>query len=229
MKIDRSGDRLTIKQKSTDEWLDGFSLFNWDWNWDWNWGWHDDDDGSWGIGWKAPKITITIPAGTVFDSVRLSIGVGNTDIYDLKSDRVTDIDSGVGDTVFYDTALKNVSISGGVGNTTFKNSEIDSLDLDVGVGEFDFEGSISGKTTISGGVGNAKISGVFTGDISIFAGVGDLELYLKGNPDDYDFDVSNGLGDVSFNGRSNGFPMNNNAPNEIEIDGGVGTVDVSME
>lgn len=239
LRIDDGGRTLSIKQKTTGRYHNNWFGF-------FDFGWHDDGEGSWDFGPRNARVTITIPAGSRFDRAYLALGtgestisnisakdlkidggVGNSNLYDLTAD-VADINCGVSDSTFDNAVFGDATIETGIGSLTLRNSAIDGLELNVGVGDFEFEGALTNTKSINGGVGSASIKGIFTGDTRIFAGVGDIELEIIGNEADYDFEVNNGIGDATFNGRDNHFPMNNNAQNKITIDGGVGSVSVEM-
>ena len=87
-----------------------------------------------------------------------------------------------------------------------------------------------GDLRLDTGVGKTYIQGVIYGESKVDCGVGNLELKISGSIDDYDFSADMGIGDIRVNGTKykNSNWRNSNAPNSLEIDGGVGSVNVDF-
>ena len=60
-------------------------------------------------------------------------------------------------------------------------------------------------------------------------GVGKANLTLIGSKDMYKIDIENGLGSITVDGKTvTDFGSSGNGQNYIEIEGGVGTVDIAF-
>ena len=197
-------------------------------------------------GAKLPKITITIPENFDSDSFRFESGIGTADISDIIADDFK-IELGTGDTSFNNIKVSGDSnISSGVGKLQINDLSADSLTLSSGVGEITGNNLSSQKTSISTGTGSIKLTdcdfndldldngvgefelnGKITGDTDIDGGVGEIKINIDGNAEDYFFKSDTGVGGIRLNGKKMGEETgNNNAPNKIDISGGVGEIDI---
>ncbi len=109
-----------------------------------------------------------------------------------------------------DLELERVNLEAGAGTVLVNDLKVKELDMNLGVGKVEIEVEISGKSKID-------------------AGLGKLELNLKGGREDYKMKFSKGLGVITLDGEN----MNDGAvwgdgENEIEIDGGVGAIEIRM-
>ena len=101
--------------------------------------------------------------------------------------------------------------------------------LSVGMGEMVLSGFSSGDCGLEVGMGTLELSGAVTGRGSVDCGMGTALLTLEGDPGDYDYRASAGLGSVTVGDRSGGglgsdLARDTGAPNYFEIDCGMGEV-----
>lgn len=154
------------------------------------------------------KLIITIPENIEFDAFRLDAGAGKIDIDQINSKKA-DINLGAGKaTINVLNATDKLKLDTGAGKLDILNGSINNLDLDMGVGKV----SINSKLT-----GNSKID----------AGVGNLKIDLLNKIDDYYIDISKGLGSISLNGEDLSEGTYGSGSNEINIDGGIGNIDIT--
>lgn len=156
------------------------------------------------------KITIKVPEGTVFDNLELFAGAGN-----IISDGITtlnlDLEIGAGNVVFKDLSVqKFCDIDGGAGNLTINDGEISNLDLDGGVGNLHIKSRLLGKTDIDFGVGKAT-------------------LLLSGSREDYKILLQSGLNHITLDGKKVSSGIFGEGKNLIELDGGIGEINISFE
>jgi hypothetical protein len=156
------------------------------------------------------KITIYLPADFTAENVDINAGAGNVNIETLTT--------------------KKLSLDGGAGNINGNNVKADNVELDGGVGNIDLLNSVLTDTDLDCGVGNIDIQGSMYGDNKLDCGVGDVELHLTGSKDDYRIKVDKGVGSVRINDEklSNSDWSNNTAANSLDIDGGVGNIDINF-
>ena len=87
---------------------------------------------------------------------------------------------------------------------------LNNLILEVGVGELDLTAALLGKSKLSFGVGKSNLT-------------------LIGSKDMYKIDIENGLGSITVDGKTvTNFGSSGNGQNYIEVEGGVGTVDIAF-
>ena len=156
-------------------------------------------------------LTVYVPAGTVFDNVSLTTGAGRLTIGTLSSGTL-DFELGAGD-VSVDSlvATKSADIEGGAGRITISGGALKDLDLEMGVGQL-------------------NLTAALTGDCRLDLGIGESNITLIGNKEDYKLDLEKGLGSISVDGKIvSDFGSSGNGTNKVEINGGVGSINVEFK
>ena len=159
-------------------------------------------------------VILTVPKDYFFTEVSISMGAGHLDIKQLSTN-VLDLELGAGDVDISNlTAITSVDIDGGAGDLSITNSEITDLDLQMGVGALTLSADL---------IGNNQID----------LGIGDSDIKLKGTADDYRFDISKGVGEITFDGEqyksdSSDVTMHHDDISNIEINCGVGKVNIDF-
>lgn len=156
-------------------------------------------------------VFITIPSSYVFDDVAIDAGTGSINIEKLVTKNLS-FDIGVGNVVIRDLVVyNNTLIDGGIGEFNIKNGIINNLDYDIGAGDANINAFINGTSDIDCGIGN-------------------FNLNLLNNISDVYIDLSLGVGSVNFNGtdviKDSVFGIGRNV---IEIDGGIGNINISTK
>lgn len=131
-----------------------------------------------------------------------------------------------------------------MGTLAIKDLAAKESTLEVGMGEMIVDGFSSGDCELNIGMGNLELTGKITGQGQIQCGMGSAELTLTGDPADYGFSVTVGMGSVEVNGEEisqDGLPpigsevvgglgaehsWNLNAPNRFDIGCGMGSVEI---
>ncbi|WMJ90037.1 DUF4097 family beta strand repeat-containing protein [Anaerocolumna sp. MB42-C2] len=157
------------------------------------------------------KITIYIPEGFTFDRVKLDAGAGNIDIDSVQTEKL-DINAGAGNIEGSKIIAEQVKLDGGVGEINFNEVKFTDSDIDSGVG-------------------NIKLQGVLYGKNKIECGVGGVTLDLDQSSDDFRLSVDKGLGSIYINGEKySDLKWNNRtADNVLDVDGGVGDIDINFQ
>lgn len=160
---------------------------------------------------KVGEIIITIPADKGFEAIELSAGAGDVDIHSLTADRMS-LEFGAGRVNIDLLSVKErMELDAGAGKLTVGGGSINDLDLDLGVGD-------------------TEIRSTLTGSCDIDCGVGKTELVICGNESDYSVRIDTGIGNASINGSTvKGSFTHGNGRNVIDIDGGVGSVNIDFE
>ncbi len=121
-----------------------------------------------------------------------------------------DLDLGAGETLISSINAEKADIDGGAGKLTFRRCVISELDLDMGVGTLDFYGSITDKADISLGVGKTDIT-------------------LIGGKDKYKLVLEKGIGEIKVDGEKVGNTKLGGGKCKIDIDGGIGEININFE
>jgi len=107
-----------------------------------------------------------------------------------------------------DLEFEKVKINAGAGKVTILSGKINDLDFDMGVGEANITADLLGKSEIN-------------------AGVGELNINLQGEKESYKIKADKGIGSIKIDGKevSNG-EVYGDGENYIEIDGGIGSINI---
>lgn len=160
---------------------------------------------------KAGEIVLTVPSGVSFDKVEIDAGAGDINISSLVANTVS-FDFGAGKVSINHIEVTDwADIDTGAGMLSIGDGSIKNLDLDLGVGKTVLKASLVGRSDID-------------------CGVGATELKLLGNREDYTLIVNSGIGSISIDGDyANGNSTFGNGANVVNIDGGVGSIDITFE
>lgn len=165
-----------------------------------------DEEFRWFFNQAGYEVVVYLPGNLALNEVKIDAGAGRVQIERLAAERV-ELSLGAGKVeIGYLQATESAKISGGAGQTDVWNGAINDLDFDMGVG----------KTSL-----RSKLSG----EAKIHAGVGKLDLTLVGEADDYRVTFDQGIGSL----KQDGISLDNaEGKNLVEIDGGVGAVDLKL-
>ena len=161
--------------------------------------------------WNQVKVTVTIPKGTVFQTAEIGAGAGEVDIEELIADSLK-IELGAGELQAKTLiANSNARIDGGAGSVSVTDGALHNAALDMGVGELDYHGTLTGFSRVDYGIGETQLS-------------------LTGNENDYQISLDKGVGEATLNGMKMGDDsVYGTGTNRIEIDGGIGEIDISLQ
>jgi len=107
-----------------------------------------------------------------------------------------------------DLEFEKVKINAGAGKVTILSGKINDLDFDMGVGEANITADLLGKSEIN-------------------AGVGELNINLQGEKESYKIKADKRIGSIKIDGKevANG-EVYGDGKNYIEIDGGIGSINI---
>lgn len=158
---------------------------------------------------KNSNLVIIVPTSLVFDGVAIDTGAGKLDINNLTTDNLY-LDLGAGKANINNMNVKKIAeIDGGAGEINIKTSVINNLDMDMGVGKVYLNVQLLGSNEIDSGVGKVDIG-------------------LVGTINDYKITLDKGIGETSVDGKSIASGTYGSGVNKINIDGGVGSINVSL-
>lgn len=156
------------------------------------------------------KIVVYLPEDFVADKFDIEAGAGNIQIDNLNANKLV--------------------LVAGFGNVEGDNIVANSCTLESGVGNINLNDVNLTNVDIEGGVGNIKIYGDLYGKTNIESGVGNIKLVLNGDLEDYNITAEKGIGTIKVNGNSiNQMNNNKNATNFMDLEGGIGNIDIIFE
>lgn len=161
--------------------------------------------------YKGAFLTVYLPDKNIFESVKISAGAGKFTADSIFAQKI-DMQFGAGEVnIGILAALENANIDGGAGAVTVSDGSLANLDLDMGIGEL-------------------NISSKFTGKCEFDLGVGESNINILGGKTDYKLSVEKGLGNITVDGEkvSNDQYIGNGI-NTMDIDGGVGSINVKFK
>lgn len=100
-------------------------------------------------------------------------------------------------------------IDGGAGSIKIVDGSIANLDADTGVGEFILRARLSGSSKLDHGIGKADIS-------------------LVGDESDYTITINKGIGEATLDGKSVSGGTYGNGTSQVDIDCGIGEINVGF-
>ena len=163
------------------------------------------------------EITLYLPEKVSFDEVDIDVDAG-----EVVSD--------------YDTLdCKKLTLNVDAGHMSISNVKAsDTADISVGAGEMEIAAIEVKDLKMDTGVGKMEITGSVTGDVVADCGVGELDLTLANHEQDFNYEVDCGLGEIkvgsnNFSGFDGTKSMDNNALQDMTIDGGVGSIKVAFK
>ena len=164
----------------------------------------------------AAKMEIISSASTEEISVQAD---GNCTVYIKNSVLYIETNNDREETVIvveipHDAVFKNAEFEIGAGEIIVEHMSVQKCDASVGVGNFEYHGSI-----------------LKHGDVE--CGMGNVELYLEGNEEDYNYEIDCGvgnidIGDYSIGGVATERTINNHADRLLEIECGMGNVTIDF-
>lgn len=160
---------------------------------------------------KDAFLVLHIPVDATFKKVDVVTGAGKLTV-DRLSAAIMNFELGAGE-VSIDTliATSDIDIDGGAGRITVSDGALHNLDLDMGVGQLNLAAALSGESEFDLGVGETNIT-------------------VVGNKEEYNLDVEKGIGSITLDGTViSNIKEQNGSPNTIEINGGVGAVNLNFK
>lgn len=146
-----------------------------------------------------------------------------------------EIKAGAGEAEVDGICAKELRLDIGACSATLKNICADNVIINVGAGEVNLEETEVAETiTARVGMGEMDFSGTVGGDADLDCGMGNIEFYNRGGAyDDYNYNVKCGAGNVEiggfgYSGLSAWKKIDNGSTKTMEIDCGMGNVEISF-
>jgi len=168
------------------------------------------DERTVGVTYDNPILTLYMPTEMVYEDIDISTGAAKLTA-DVLSAKSLELKLGAGDVSIRNIrVVEEADIEGGAGKITIAGGVINNLELQMGVGEL-------------------NMTSVLHGDNDLVFGVGESNLTLIGSRNDYKIDIEKGLGSVTVEGENAAdFGDSGNGRNRVQIEGGVGTINLKF-
>lgn len=154
-------------------------------------GWFGNDDYS-------PKIVITVPSDYIAKNLEIDLGTGEIEVDELNTE--------------------NANFEIGAGSMEVRRLNVtEKINCEVGVGELIVKKLQANEADFECGAGSMRITGEVLGDLYADCGMGEIQLDLNGDEEDYNYDVSCGVGDIKLNGHHYSFSADDTIRNEDAI------------
>lgn len=153
--------------------------------------------------------TITIYMKNL-SSLTMDTGAQSVKIEGITADRLS-LNQGAGKVIMKDVAFSNSKIKGGVGSMSIKQAVFHDLDLSIGIGKASMTAQLLGTSKIKGDIGV-------------------LDLTLQGAASAYQIHTKKGIGSLTIDGKHYKEDTTyGTGPNKIDLDGGIGRLEVSFQ
>ncbi len=158
-------------------------------------------------------IIIAIPSNAVFGEIDISGSACEMNIERLET-KYIELEVDAGQITVADLNAEDAQFEIGAGEIFVDYANIEQMDVNIGMGNFVYEGEITRRGSVDCGMGNA-------------------ELHLKGDKEDYNYEIDCAAGNVDIGNQSYGGlaaekTINNHADATIEIDCGMGNVTIEF-
>lgn len=160
------------------------------------------------------RVTLYIPAGCSFDSAEVSLGAGVLDFPGLRA--------------------TEASLKVGAGRITSSGMEVSKLEISVGAGQIELKDMNVSELEAAVSVGEMVAKGTIGQSLTAECSMGNVELLLAGAQEDYNFNLSGAMGNVSLGGESYGGiaserRIDNGSDRQIEVECSMGNVSIQFE
>lgn len=130
--------------------------------------------------------------------------------------------------------LKDMDLEISAGALQANGFRTEKLDLNCGAGSAYLEGDVSGESDLECGMGELIFTGSLGGKSSIDCGMGSAVLTLDNKQSDFNYDLECGMGEINVGDNSIGGiggdqKIDMGADKEMNINCGMGSVDVIFE
>ncbi|MGN1378430.1 MAG: DUF4097 family beta strand repeat-containing protein [Dorea sp.] len=132
-----------------------------------------------------------------------------------------------------DMIFEEVSLDIGAGKMDLESICANSFSIDAGAGEVNIQYFDARDAEINCGAGSVTACGRISEEMDMECGIGQISLTMDGCEDDYNYDISCGVGEIVCGGRSySGIGhddyVNNGAGKEMSLECGIGQINIAF-
>lgn len=164
-----------------------------------------------GMNYNKAVLKLFIPENFVFTDADINTGAGKLTADSLSADKLF-LELGAGEVNIDElNAFEKAEIDGGAGEVTISGGSLKDLSLDMGVGELNLTSAILGTNKLDYGVGETNLS-------------------LIGSKEDYEIKLDKGVGSAVIDGENmKDGSVFGDGQNRIDVDGGVGSINICFK
>lgn len=166
---------------------------------------------------RALDIVIMIPESLQLNKMNLNFAAGDVTVNLPKS------------------KIENTDLDVDAGDLTVSSLNSTDLKINIGAGEMDADHLNTKTATIECGMGDVTVEHLtVTEKLVASVGMGEITMNLNGNKNDYNYEISCGMGnlsvgDQSYSGLSNDATIDNHAQVDVKLDCGMGNLEVNFD
>lgn len=158
-------------------------------------------------------ITLVIPAGLYFEEVDIEVGAGVMEITSINA--------------------KEIDASIGAGELLIDRAQVRELSADIGAGIMDARSIDAQEASLTLGMGECIFEGALSGSMDAECSMGNMEIYLSGNENDYNYEIECSAGNVEIGGASYAAlaserHIHNGGHKDIEIECAMGSIQIQF-
>ena len=181
---------------------------------------------------------VTVETDGISEELGFESGMDGTELKITTREHLWRINNvGIGTIYIYipnDLTLDDISMKLGAGNLYIEEIHANEMSVDAGTGEAVLQNVQAQKMGLQCGVGNIAGSGCAAEELDADVGVGSLKFTLTGPEENYDYDISVGVGEVrcgqeDFSGLGARKEIDNHAGRLIKIDCGAGSAVIDFD
>lgn len=159
------------------------------------------------------KIILYVPENYNYKEVEIDLGAGALELSNLCAEKA--------------------SLDVGAGRIVVNGAEVKKLEANVGMGQIELTDIVVTDFEAEVGMGELLVNGAVQGNIDAECSMGNLELKLEGVQEDFNYELSGAMGNLTLDGQnysgfSNEKKINNNAKKKMEIECSMGNVTISF-
>lgn len=127
----------------------------------------------------------------------------------------------------------NITVNAGECDVESKLTALKELKLDVGAGQMDIKSVEAPELFLDAGVGQLDVDSMTADDVKINCGIGSIDATVSGMENEYNYEITSNVGEVeigdeSYAGLGTSKSIDNGADRKMQIDCGVGSVELSF-
>lgn len=132
-----------------------------------------------------------------------------------------------------DMIFEEVSLDIGAGKMDLESICANSFSIDAGAGEVNIQYFDARDAEINCGAGSVTAYGRISEEMDIECGIGQISLTMDGCEDDYNYDISCGVGEIvcgdrRYSGIGHDDYVNNGAGKEMSLECGIGQINIAF-
>ena len=134
-----------------------------------------------------------------------------------------------------DMVLDKIDINMSAGKTKIENLKAKKVDIDTAAGDLSVNHIECHDFDLDASMGKTTIKYLDAQKIDVDSGMGDVKMLLKGHENDYNYNITVGLGKVSVGSESfsgivkHGAYDSDESIRKLDVDCGLGNIDIEME